>query len=136
MKNPPNELIAAARAVRQKAYAPYSHFAVGAALLLRNGTVVVGANVENCSYGLAICAERSAVVSAVAQGMQPGELMNVAVVVDAPSLASPCGACRQVLSEFAAPDARVWMMNLRDGACESMSVAELLPAAFAPASLQ
>ncbi|MDR7483251.1 MAG: cytidine deaminase [Armatimonadota bacterium] len=89
-------LTRAARAVRRRAYAPYSRFAVGAAVLTVSGTIVAGCNVENASYGLSICAERVAVACAVAGGHR--RLRAVAVAADPP--APPCGACRQVLLEF------------------------------------
>ena len=89
-------LIQAALKVREQAYAPYSNFLVGAALLTADGNVFVGCNVENASYGLAICAERNAITTAVAAGKQN----FVAIAVAATPLASPCGACRQFIFEF------------------------------------
>lgn len=128
-------LVSAAVAVRQRAYAPYSKFRVGAALRLRDGRTMVGANVENCSYGLSICAERGAVVSAVAQGLRPGDVVAVAVAADAPVVTAPCGACRQVLAEFTSLDAPVVLHNVRNGARSSHTLGELLPHAFTPAAL-
>jgi len=90
------DLIQAALKVRELAYAPYSNFLVGAALLTVDGSVFVGCNVENASYGLAICAERNAITTAVATGKQD----FVAIAVAATPLASPCGACRQFIFEF------------------------------------
>ena len=89
-------LIEAALKVREHAYAPYSEFAVGAAVLTDDGNIFVGCNVENASYGLAICAERNAIAAAVAAGKQK----FVAVAIAATPLASPCGACRQFIFEF------------------------------------
>lgn len=89
-------LIDAAAAARTKAYAPYSNFYVGAALLLPDGKIITGCNVENASYGLAICAERNAICAAVAQDHQKFE----AIAIAATPLASPCGACRQFIVEF------------------------------------
>lgn len=96
-----NELVNAAWRVRDAAYAPYSNFAVGAALLAADGTVFVGCNVENISYGLTNCAERVAIGAAVAAGVR--EFSAVAVVADTGVPISPCGACRQVLAEFGVP---------------------------------
>jgi cytidine deaminase len=100
-------LIDAALAIAEHAYAPYSNFRVGSALLLTNGEIVTGTNVENVSYGLTICAERSAIVRAIAQ-FGPNIRIAAAAVVnlnDTPS--PPCGACRQVLAEFTDPDAHI-----------------------------
>jgi homotetrameric cytidine deaminase len=117
-----------ARQAALRAYAPYSKFRVGAALELDNGEIVTGANVENVSYGLTICAERSALVRAVAK-FGPG-IRIVAVAVanlnNAPS--PPCGACRQVLAEFILPEAPVLFPAA--GGQRTMTFAELLPAAF------
>jgi cytidine deaminase len=93
-------LVRAARAVAARAYSPYSGLRVGAALRARDGSVHVGCNVENASFGLTICAERSALIAAVAQGAREHVAIAVAVERDAPLL--PCGACRQVLREFGA----------------------------------
>ena len=91
-----SELIDAAIEVRQQSYSPYSEFKVGAALLCKDGTVYTGCNVENASYGLAICAERNAICQAVADGQREFE----AIAIAASPLASPCGACRQFIVEF------------------------------------
>jgi cytidine deaminase len=118
------ELYEIARSAASLAYAPYSNFAVGAALRTTDGTVYRGVNVENASLGLSICAERSAVVSAVASGARGFEA--IAVHGDGSSVA-PCGACRQVLAEFA-PELRViWR---RDGVPVASSLADLLPERF------
>jgi cytidine deaminase len=100
-------LIDAAWQARKLAYAPYSNFAVGAALLAADGRIFAGCNVENISYGLTICAERVAIGSAVAAGVR--EFLAVAVVADTSVAISPCGACRQVLAEFSVP--RVMLAN-------------------------
>ncbi len=92
------ELIEAARAVRERAYAPYSSFLVGAAVRAESGALFVGCNVENASYGATICAERSAILTMVATGQRV--ITSLAVFTDADKLAMPCGLCRQVISEF------------------------------------
>lgn len=93
-----HELIAEAKAVRFNAYAPYSDFAVGAAILLESGEIVPGCNVENASYGLTICAERNAMAAAVARGGR--KPVAIAIVGDDGAICPPCGACRQFLAEF------------------------------------
>jgi cytidine deaminase len=118
------ELLEAAAAVRERAYAPYSDFAVGAAVRGDDGRVYVGANVENTSYGLSLCAERAAVAAAVAGGAT--EILAVAVVADPP--VPPCGACLQVLTEFG-PEAPVaWGDG--EGAYEVSRVNDLLRRPF------
>jgi cytidine deaminase len=121
-------LLARAREAAENSYAPYSSFRVGAALLLNNGETVTGANVENVSYGLTICAERSALVRAVAQ-FGPKVRVNAVAVANLNNASSPpCGACRQVLAEFVLPDAPV-AFPAADGS-RTMNFAELLPMAF------
>ena len=126
MKMVPEELIALAMAARQNAYAPYSGFSVGAALLAGSGEVYTGCNVENSSYGLTVCAERVAMFNAVARGER--EFTALAVVCDTGEYCSPCGACRQVLAEFGGT-IKVYLAN-RHGAYRETTVAELLPMAF------
>ncbi len=119
-------LICAAREAAQRAYAPYSQFTVGAALLGADGVVYTGCNVENASYGLTVCAERNAVFHAVAAGCQCFE----ALVLAAPKMVPPCGACLQVLTEFCAPTLPIVMVALAgDGQCQT-TLGERLPAAF------
>jgi homotetrameric cytidine deaminase len=101
-------LAQAATAAAKNAYAPYSHFYVGAALLLQNGEIVTGANFENASYGLTICAERAAVGSAIARFGPKTRITAVYIVNRNNAASAPCGACRQVLSEFAGPEAPVY----------------------------
>lgn len=126
------ELINSAKAARENAYAPYSRFRVGAALRLRDGRVYVGANVENSSYPLSVCAERNAVAAAVVAGAQPGDVRAIAIVAHAGLPTPPCGACRQVLSEFADPDVVVITHNLADGTTAGFPIGDLLPQAFGP----
>lgn len=118
-------LVAAAWQAREAAYAPYSHFAVGAALLTVDGRVFTGCNVENLSYGLTQCAERTAICSAVAAGAR--EFTMLAVVGDTAVPISPCGACRQVMAEFGVP--RVILANRAE--LLEFTLEELLPRASA-----
>ncbi len=119
-------LLKAAREAQRQAYAPYSHFAVGAALLTASGKVFTGCNIENASYGLTICAERVAVGSAVAAGER--DFVAMAVVAPSPGPISPCGACRQILVEFN-PGMRLILANL-DGEVLETTAGDLLPGAF------
>jgi|SRR5947209_3439995 len=116
---------AALRALNN-AYAPYSHFRVGAALRTRRGEIVVGSNIENSAYGQAICAETLAVASAVSQGLKDFE--EIAIATEDKEPTPPCGACRQVLSEFA-PNIRISSYT-RNGKEAAWSLGELLPHAF------
>lgn len=122
-------LIAAAHQARQKAYAPYSGFSVGAALWTGSGRVFTGCNVENASYGLTVCAERVAVAKAISEG----ECDFEAIAVVSPGGATPCGACRQVLAEFNA-DLRVIVADL-EGNSHEFRLSELLPEAFSSGDL-
>ena len=125
------ELVAAARAARDRAYAPYSGFRVGAALLTEQGDVIAAANVENASYGLAICAERSAVVAAVAAGSR--SFLAIAVAGNGPDPVTPCGACRQVLREFPrGADLEVLCAGESGDALVTTTLGALLPESFGP----
>jgi len=123
------QLVGAACEAREQSYSPYSGFRVGAALLCADGRVVTGANVENASLGLSLCAERSAVVRAVAEGRR--EYKAVAICADGDAPTPPCGACRQVLLEFA-PEAEVVVIGARGLAGEVIrtTVSELVPYGF------
>ncbi|MER2106454.1 MAG: cytidine deaminase [Solibacillus sp.] len=121
------QLMAQSKLARENAYVPYSKFKVGAALLAKNGTVYEGCNIENASYGLANCAERTAIFKAVSEGVK--EFSAIAIVADTPGPCSPCGACRQVIAEFCAPDMPVYLTNL-NGDVQETTVSELLPGAF------
>ena len=123
-------LVREATQARQRAYAPYSQFPVGAALRTQSGRIYAGCNVENASYGLSVCAERIAIWQAVMA--QDLEFASIAVVTDIG--ASPCGACRQVMAEFA-PEMTVIIADLAGG-YRITTVSELLPDAFLPGSLQ
>jgi len=124
------ELVALAREARDKAYAPYSGFAVGAALRAKSGRIYSGCNVENASYGLTVCAERVAIFKAVSAGERKFEAL---AVVTEPQ-ASPCGACRQVLAEFGL-DIQVIIADLGKGR-KVYTVGDLLPLAYTPESLR
>jgi len=130
-----SELVAAARAARDRAYAPYSGFRVGAALLTEQGDVVTAGNVENASYGLAICAERSAVVAAVAAGSR--SFTAVAVAGNGPDPVTPCGACRQVLREFPrGADLEVLCAGESGDKLLTTTLGALLPDSFGPEDLR
>ena len=126
-----SDLVEAATVASNHAYCPYSNFAVGAAVLTRDGSIFSGCNVENASFGLTICAERNAVFQAVAAGKPDIELVVVYTPTPAPT--APCGACRQVLNEFA-PYAQVCCVC--DGSARiEAELSELLPGAFGPSNL-
>jgi cytidine deaminase len=119
-------LIEAARAARENAHAPYSHFQVGAAAVTKSGRIITGCNIENASYGLTLCAERVAIFKAISEGERTFEA--IAVVTDAAVLTPPCGACRQILWEFCG-DAEVVLANLA-GRTEVHRMSALLPKPF------
>ncbi|MBU7015899.1 MAG: cytidine deaminase [Theionarchaea archaeon] len=127
-------LMEMARKASEKSYSPYSEFQVGAALLTIDGDIITGCNVENVSYGLTMCAERIAFFKAVSQGKKKGDFIKIAVAgkphADDWKFCSPCGACRQVISEFAGekPIQVVYMDS--NGSIKSVSIDELLPDAF------
>ncbi|MBE0340241.1 cytidine deaminase [Paenibacillus sp. 28ISP30-2] len=127
-----DQLIQKALEARKQAYVPYSNFQVGAAVLGSDGTIYHGCNVENASYGLCNCAERTAIFKMVSEGCR--KIDAIAIVADTEGPVSPCGACRQVISEFAQPDTKVYLTNLH-GNTEEWTVDQLLPGAFRPADL-
>jgi cytidine deaminase len=128
------QLIRAAAKARERAVAPYSKFKVGAALVTRAGEIIGGANVESASYGLTCCAERVALFSALTNGKK--NFLAIAVVARTPGGPTPCGACRQLLAEYA-PDAKVLVADSRQlNVIKEFSVRELLPAAFTSVSLE
>lgn len=121
------QLIEEAKAARERAYVPYSKFKVGAVLMTKEGKVYGGCNIENASYGLTNCAERTAIFKAVFEGERTFEKMVIVGETDGPI--SPCGACRQVIAEFCEPDMPVILTNL-NGNTQETTVSELLPGAF------
>ena len=126
-----DKLRQAAEAIRKNAYAPYSGFAVGAAVEGESGAIYSGCNMENASYGLTICAERTAIAQAVTAGER--KLRRLLVVADTENPIAPCGACRQVMVEFGIEE--VILCNIR-GASRTVSLKELLPQAFGPENLK
>ncbi|MFV0254522.1 MAG: cytidine deaminase [Erysipelotrichaceae bacterium] len=122
------ELIEVAFEAMKNAYAPYSKFHVGAAVLLKDGKVLPGVNVENASYGLTNCGERTAIFSAYALGYRKEDIEALAIVCDGEKIASPCGACRQVLVELLLPDTPIYLANKKS--FKETTIAALLPDAF------
>ena len=127
-------LLEDARQAAKRAYAPYSQFPVGAAVLTADGSIVTGCNVENASYPMTVCAERVAVATAVAAGHRHIR----AVAVTAPKVESviPCGGCRQVLNEFRSADGSLWVILEGTSGPEIVSIDELLPRSFGAAPLE
>ena len=126
------QLLEQSKTARETAYVPYSKFPVGAALLAEDGTVFHGCNVENASYGLTNCAERTAIFKAVSQGVT--KFKAIAIVADTEGPCAPCGACRQVIAEFCDGDMPVYLTNLKGDVLET-TVEKLLPGAFTPKDL-
>ncbi len=112
---------------RSKAYVPYSKFQVGAAIITSNEKVYLGCNIENASFGLTNCAERTAIFKAVSEG--DTEIKAIAVVADTQGPVSPCGACRQVIAEFATKDTKIYLSNL-NGDVKETTIDEILPGYF------
>lgn len=128
------KLTEAAVKAMENAYVPYSKFKVGAALLLKNGEIITGCNIENASYGLCNCGERTALFRAYALGYRKDDIvaMSVAGATDGPI--SPCGACRQVMAELLNPETPVYLTNVKGDVMET-SVKELLPYSFSGSDL-
>ena len=123
------QLIVEAKLARERAYAPYSKFKVGAAVLTKDGKIFHGCNVENASYGLCNCAERTALFSAVAAGYRPGDFQQIAVTGDTDGPIAPCGACRQVIIELGGPELEVVLTNTK-GDIKTTTAGAQLPDAF------
>lgn len=120
--------------VRLKSYSPYSKFKVGAAVLLKDGNIITGTNVENASYGLASCAERNALFTTISLGYKKQDIKALLVVADTDAPCSPCGACRQVISELLDENADIILTNLKNDIKE-LKVKELLPFSFSKEDL-
>ena len=131
----PKELIEKAKEARKLSYSPYSHFAVGAALICKDGQVFVGANIENSSYPLCMCAERNALYNAKMHGVKKEDMVALALSADTDEPCSPCGACRQVISELFPSNAPIYMSNLK-GDVQETNIKELLPYAFSEDALK
>lgn len=124
-----NNLVKEAIKARESAYIPYSKFGVGAAILLNDGTIIHGANIENISYGLSNCAERSALFSTYSQGFNKDDIKAMAIVGDTKAPISPCGACRQVMDELLGEDVPIYLANLQ-GDVKEVRIKDLLPYSF------
>lgn len=127
-----DQLIQEAKIARDKAYVPYSKFKVGAALLAEDGTVFHGCNIENAAYSMCNCAERTALFKAYSEGVT--QFAVLAVVADTSRPVSPCGACRQVISELCSKDMEIILTNM-NGDIQKLTVEQLLPGAFSPEDL-
>jgi cytidine deaminase len=127
------QLIAAARAVRKNAWAPYSGFKVGAAILCEDGSVYAGCNVENVTFGLTTCAEQVAIMKAVSEGQR--RFTRIAVVTGSSPPAAPCGLCRQMMAEFC-EDLDILIAHARTDALEITTLRAILPRAFRPQDLE
>ncbi len=125
MKN--KELLKIAKESQKKAYAPYSQFRVGAALLTKDGKVYTGANIENASYSLTVCAERTAAFKAILEGEK--DFLSIAITSDSRDFTAPCGACRQVLLELCGEELNVILSNA-EGETRELKLKELLPLSF------
>ena len=128
-------LILKAKEARKLSYSPYSRFAVGAAVLTKDGEIFLGANVENSSYPLCMCAERNAIYNAMMHGYKKEDMVALALIADTDEPCSPCGACRQVISELLPNDAPVIMANMK-GEVKETNAVELLPFAFSAEDLK
>ena len=118
-----------AKMAKLKAYVPYSHFKVGAAIELKDGTFIHGANIENASYPLSNCAERSALFSLISQGYKKEDIKSMTIIADAKHPVSPCGACRQVMHELLPKGTPIYLTNL-EGEIKETDPDDLLPYAF------
>lgn len=129
------QLVEQAKKARELSYSPYSNFAVGAVVLTKDGKVFMGANVENSAYPLCMCAERNALYHAYMNGYKKDDLVALALIADTDQPCSPCGACRQVISELFPAKAPIYMANLH-GEIQETNIIELLPFAFSAEDLK
>lgn len=129
------ELINKAKEAMKNAYAPYSNFHVGASVLLKNGKFITGSNIENASYGLSNCAERSCLFATYSLGYRKDDIVMMAIAADFPGHCSPCGACRQVMAELLNKDCPVYLID-KDGSVHQTTNGELLPFSFDEGSLK
>ncbi len=134
MKN--DELIRIALNAKQNSYSPYSSFPVGAALLTKDGKVHLGTNVENASYGATVCAERSAIFSAISNGYKKGDFKKMAIVSNMDDFTYPCSLCRQVMTEFFDSDVEVLLVNNQKKEYLNLSTDELVPYKFTESELK
>ena len=123
------QLVLKAIEARKLSYSPYSNFAVGAALLTKDGEVYLGANIENSSYPLCMCAERNAIYNAMLHEIKKDDIVALALAADTDGPCSPCGACRQVISELFPSEGKIYLANLK-GATKETDIKELLPFSF------
>lgn len=129
------ELIELAKEARKLSYSPYSHFAVGAVILTKDGKTFKGSNVENASYPLCMCAERNALYNAYMNGYKKDDFVSLTLIADTDTPCTPCGACRQVISELFPANAPIIMANMKGEVLE-MTISELLPLSFSSEDLK
>ncbi len=127
-------LVKKAFEAQKLSYSPYSHFAVGAAVLTKDNKIILGANIENAAYGVAMCGERNAIYATYCQGYKKEDIAAIAITANCTPLASPCGACRQVISELVNPGTPIILANDK-GDIKETTPEELLPFAFTKESL-
>lgn len=129
------ELIELAKEARKLSYSPYSHFAVGAVILTKDGKTFKGSNVENASYPLCMCAERNALYNAYMNGYKKDDFVSLTLIADTDTPCTPCGACRQVIFELFPANAPIIMANMKGEVLE-MTISELLPLSFSSEDLK
>lgn len=128
-------MISEAKKARELSYSPYSKFAVGAVIECRDGTLIYGANIENAAYGLCMCAERNAVFQGYLKGYRQKDYLQICIIADSEGITSPCGSCRQVLSELFSHEARIICANM-DGEYLVTNIDELLPYSFSKGNMR